>query len=254
MLIASALTLYVVAREWAGWLIEMLPFRLDLESNLDSAVVFFWLELLALVVGIRLYDELTQASRRKRRLARKFESTTNDLVSATERIWSERTAFAEKLDSSPLPSGSYGANLNQLNECLIDIRNDFLRKQLADYDLTDHTRLLADRVLRILDDMILTSFEIGLEVHQLHARLQENHERQASAKPGADETPDAGSDQNVSEPVRPLNGAETGMDELLGRLFDSLRPDRFGLENLTNVIAESYEQLGLGRAKTISRD
>ncbi len=250
LLIATALSFYAAASEWAGWLLRPLPFRLELDGNLEAAVVFFWLELLALVVGIRLYDEATQAGRRKRRLARKFESTTNDLVAATERIWDERAAFAEQLDNSPLPSGSYGAPLAHLNACLREIRDDFLRKQLADYDLTDHTRLLADRVLRVLDDMIVESFVIGEKIEVLHLRLQEEYAAASHSETvgGKEAAPADADDGEAAKAVPVLTGEDTGMDELLTRLFESVRPDKTGLEGLARVIAESYGQLGLGQA------
>lgn len=243
---ATALTAYAVLREWWPAAVTVLPYRVNLESNLNSGVVFFWLELFTLVVGIRLYDEATQQGRLKRRLARKFETTALALTRAIDRIWEERIRFADALISAPLPSGSYGVPLAQLNQCLREIRNDFLSSQLADRNLTDHTRLLADRVLRILDNMVEDSFDVGVAIQQLHDQLERDYDDAMAVN-------HSGPDDPGAEPSVPAerSGVESGMDDLLDRLFEAVRPDRHGLEGLAEVIAEGYEKLGLGRAQAL---
>lgn len=234
IVVALALTAYAAIDQWAPEVLSPLPVRLDIESNLESGVVFFWLELLAVVAGVRLYDRATRTAEHRRKLAAKFQSISASLEKVIERVWAERLKFAEALDANPTSYGSYDVHRATLNACMVEIRNDFLSAQLRDDGLTDHTRLIVDRVLRVLDRMVEESFEVGGRIDALHAALQ------ASAPE------DHGGDE--ATPRVAQNGQDTGMDDLLNELFNVVDPEKQGLERLSSAIAESFDALRLGKS------
>lgn len=156
--LALAVSAYALATQLWPWQASRIPLLgINPETNLVAGAVFFWLELFAVVGGIRLYDRVVQRDETHRRL-RRLETIVNQL---DEELYDARIAFATTLDEGKRADGTYAVDMIALNIAIAELRQGFLVKQLTDPRLTDHSRLVIDRVLRALDYMVEQTSQIG---------------------------------------------------------------------------------------------
>lgn len=213
----------------------------SLNSNIVSGIAFFWLEVTAVVVGLQMFQDF----RAKARIRRKFHDiliSTQELIAGLD---AARYQFAVALDSSSTSNGGYRTEMGALNSISVRMKHDFLTEHLSDIRLTDHSRLLIDRVLRIMDRMTEETYELYLDATELNAAL-------VAAAPEPDEV-DAPRDMDGEAPpdsdegLPPEAVRDPALERLLIRLLDVTDPSTQGLVELRNQISGVFTRLGLGK-------
>ncbi len=164
--IVTVLTVYAAIVEFAPGV--RLPFQLrpDLESNLSAGVLFFWLELCAIVFGLRLYDKLDTWLLAKSQLF-SINGSLNELVNDLEEA---RYDFAVKLDESKAENGAYSTDFGALNVAINRLKTRFQEQQYCDIDLTLTARYFVERAVMILDRLTQETFELADQADKLNAK------------------------------------------------------------------------------------
>ena len=165
LVIAGLASLYAVA----PFVMPQLPFGLqppsaDIKGNLLVGALFFWLEVTAIVLGLRLVDDL-----RARGLARRQLFFVQDhLAECINQIDEARYNFAVSLDESLTETGHYGANLGGLNASLVGLSRDFVSKIYCDIHLTEAAARMVSRVMRTLDIFCQETYELTRKAESLN--------------------------------------------------------------------------------------
>lgn len=236
------LSAYVIAPWLRPDVLKGLPIDWpSLNSNIVSGIAFFWLEVTAVVVGVQMFQDF----RAKARIRRKFHDiliSTQELIAGLE---TARFNFAVELDTSATPNGGYRTGMGALNSISVRMKHDFLSEHLSDIRLTDHSRLLIDRVLRIMDRMTEETYDLYLNATELNDALVADAPNpvkvEASGDLGGEVSPDE--DEGLSsEVVR-----DPALERLLINLLDVTDPSTQGLVDLRNQISGVFTRLGLGK-------
>lgn len=212
----------------------------SLNSNIVSGLAFFWLEVTAVVVGVQMFQDF----RAKARIRRKFHDiliSTQELIAGLE---TARFNFAVALDASATLNGGYRTGMGALNSLSVRMKHDFLTEHLSDIRLTDHSRLLIDRVLRIMDRMTEETYDLYLgatELNDVLVAAAPDPARIAAPSDTDGEVLTRGEDL-TSEAVR-----DPALEKLLIRLLDVTDPSTQGLLDLRNQISGVFTTLGLGK-------
>jgi hypothetical protein len=227
LIAAIIMTAYVLAPLVRPQVLGSLPIDWPaLNSNIISGIAFFWLELVAIVVGVQIFQDF----RAKARIKSKFRDVLITVEELIVGLASARYKFAVALDESRTPAGAYATNLGVLNSYAVQMKDDFLREQFSDIRLTDHSRLLVDRVLRPMDRMTEETYELFLRAKVLNDRLLAVDD---SVKADGETVPDA----KITE----------DLESLLGQLLDAVDPTIQGLVSLRNHVRVTFTALKLGK-------
>ena len=136
-----------------------------------------------------------------------------------QNLYDARIAFATSLDEGKLPDGTYAVDMFDLNISIADLRNDFLVKQLMDPRLTDHSRIVIDRVLRALDYMVEQTSSIGRAARAVNV-VPPSPEPADGPPPDNVETKTL---TDLEDQIRELIGATDPRDAGLNGTMDQLR-------------------------------
>jgi hypothetical protein len=227
LIVAIIMTAYVLAPLVRPQVLGNLPIDWPaLNSNIFSGIAFFWLELVAIVVGVQIFQDF----RAKTRIKSKFRDVLITVEELIVGLDSARYKFAVALDESRTPAGSYATNLGVLNSYTVQMKDDFLREQFSDIRLTDHSRLLVDRVLRPMDRMTEETYDLFLRANLLNDRLLA---AEASDGTEGETAPDAKTIEDL--------------EALLGQLLDAVDPTIQGLVSLRNHVRVTFTALKLGK-------
>jgi hypothetical protein len=156
VLTAVAITGYAFVRVLA----PPLPFQIpklpsDVEGNILVGVLFFWMEALVIVLGLRFLDRA-----RVRMLARRQLFSIQDaLAGCINGMDDARYAYAVHLDENADENGHY-KELGGLNRDLAQMRRDFVREIYCDVELTEVAARLVGRVMRTLDIFVQETYEL----------------------------------------------------------------------------------------------
>ncbi len=165
ILTAMAITGYALVRVFA----PPLPFQLpllppDVEGNILVAVLFFWMEALVIVLGLRLLDRA-----RLRMLARRQLFSIQDaLAGCINGMDDARYAYAVHLDENADENGRY-KELGGLNRDLARMRRTFVREIFCDTELTEVAARLVGRVMRTLDIFVQETYELVRRAEALNS-------------------------------------------------------------------------------------
>jgi len=177
-------------------------------------------------VGVQIFQDF----RAKTRIKSKFRDVLITVEELIVGLDSARYKFAVALDESRTPAGSYATNLGVLNSYTVQMKDDFLREQFSDIRLTDHSRLLVDRVLRPMDRMTEETYDLFLRANLLNDRLLA---AEASDGTEGETAPDAKTIEDL--------------EALLGQLLDAVDPTIQGLVSLRNHVRVTFTALKLGK-------
>ncbi len=163
--VAALATLYAVA----PLVMPRLPFGLpppsaDISGNLLVGALFFWLEVSAIVLGLRLVDGL-----RLRGLVRRQLFFVQDhLAGCINEIDEARYDFAVNLDRSLTETGRYDTDLGGLNVSLGRLRGRFINDIYCDIHLTETAARMVARVTRTLDIFCQETYELARQAAVLN--------------------------------------------------------------------------------------
>jgi hypothetical protein len=165
LMIAAFVTLYVVLAISHAALPFALPrLKDDLLGNLIVSSLFFWLEVVAIVIGMRLLDR-----RSARRLAaRQLFSIQVFVATLINGIEDERYAFAVKLDENLQDDGRYTTDFGLLNIGINRYKNEFIERIYCDVELTDTASHIVGRLLRLLDLFSNDTYELSIRADAMN--------------------------------------------------------------------------------------
>lgn len=129
----------------------------ELIVNLLVGAIFFWLEVIAIVIGLRLIDRFSA-----RQLARRQLFTIQALLAKLiNAIDDERYNYAVNLDTSKQGNGGYTTDFGYLNIKLNQLKNGFIESVFCDAELTDTASYAVDRIIRLLDIFSNDTYELA---------------------------------------------------------------------------------------------
>lgn len=165
LLIAALITTYVAVKAADIRLPVAVP-QLDegLMGNFIVSALFFWLEVIAIVLGVRLLDR-SNARRLAIRQLFAIQKLTSKLVNDIE---DARYAFAVELDKNIQDDGRYTVNFGQLNVTINVLKNTFLEHIYCDVELTATANHIVTRLLRLLDFLSADTFDLANEAEALN--------------------------------------------------------------------------------------
>jgi hypothetical protein len=210
---AVGLTVYTLVLAFRPDLIQS-PYRLDdgLADNLKVGVIFFWLELAGIVLGLRLYDQAVVAVRQTRQL---FDIHAT-LIRAINEIVDARWDLAVALDASIARDGRYDKKLiGALNRTVHSIRHRVLKDLFSSTEFTSYARGVLARFLQILDRLVEETYQLARDADR--------------------QWPHASNDQ---------------VSAMLDEFFVCTDPDSCGLDDLDRILLEVREVRAARRSRS----
>jgi hypothetical protein len=216
----------------------------DLNDNLTVGITFFWLELFALAALIKSYEWAIDGLSARAR----FYDLYAQLKMTVEEIWDAQHEFASSLDESKTVDGDYAAGYWGLNIAIGKIREKFTDAVLRDVKMTDHGRLVVDRTLHGLDNMLRDTYDLAKRAERLVDRATE---RLKSTEPEAGPVsgePETAADVAASPESTGLSRDERKeLEALLEEMFEMTDPNQRGLTRLKRSMMAAAGSLGFKR-------
>jgi len=228
LILVVVLTAYVMAPIVRPEVLSRLPLDLpELNSNILSGLSFFFLDVLVLVVGIRIYQDVIYRTIVRRKF-RDLHLSVDEMIFGLDEA---RYKFAVELDENNRADGGYDADFGQLNRVLNQMKQEFITEQFCDFRLTDHARLVIDRVLRPLDRMTEETYELARRADRLNEALSTHKDQ-----PADDPAPVDAESLDTSR--------QTELRIVIESLLEAAEPRIQGLETVRTLISSAFETLG----------
>jgi hypothetical protein len=185
-------------------------------SNLVVEVLFFWIEVSAIIIGMRLLDANADRASRIRNAA----AIHDVLIASDDRCYEMRMAFARKLDGNR-KDGFYDTDVFALRSEIVAYRNETIGFFLSMENFGAVESKMFDRTLRIFDIAISEMREQCSEAQRLNEKL-----KKAGKSNG---------DLDADERRKTLEE----LDGSLGKLLDSADLWRMGFSKLAEALAST---------------
>lgn len=199
----------------------------DISLNLATEAVFFWIEVVVIVLGLRRYERWET----RRAKWNDLVIVRSALAEAANSIEEERLEFAKKLDKSKKHGGYYATDMTSLNVEVGKIRKKFLHSRYSDDSVTLLTESIWDRVLRSLDLIAGYTYECALEAERLNEELKE---QVANGNPDSETSPQLSSQ----------------LEAALEKYLETSNTDRYdGFAKLNDAIDKMHRDLSMGRRR-----
>lgn len=152
IIIALATTAIAVLTIWRPEILdEYIPIGNEYRANIVVESLFFWIEIAAIIIGLRLLERYQQSAQRKKNLV----TIANALTKLEQDVYDLRVRFAADLDAHDTPDGAYsGASFTT-----VPVGFELLRSSLMSFMLNQrHFHVVEGHVLsritRTLDSCV----------------------------------------------------------------------------------------------------
>lgn len=166
---AIAITTVAVLTIWRPEILDtVLPIGSDYRANIVVESLFFWIEIAAIIIGLRLLERYQQSAHRRKSLV----TIANALVRLDEEVYDLRVKFAADLDTHADAIGAYkGADFNTMPLGFVFLRNSFMSYLLTQRQFGVVEGKVFNRALRTLDRCAQETRRISEDCSKLSQKI-----------------------------------------------------------------------------------
>ena len=188
----------------------------DYRSNIVVGAVYFWIEVAAIIVGVRLLDVKADAVSKQNNI----RSTVDKLTALDTSLFDVRYNFAVKLDTATRANGSYkDVNFFSITNEMVQIRANLIEFFLIQPRFGAVESKIFDRTMRCFDVPLLRIRDLASEAQKINGELASGERQSKQETP---ETP-------AVEPA----------------LLETARTKRARLEHLVEQIMDDADTINL---------